>query len=323
MGIHRLMASETDLAKDLSGKTYLVTGANSGVGMATTRQLVSQGATVIMACRNVEKASQAAATLSSLPGSVEIVSCDLASLDSVRHCAGEVRSKHSVLDGLVGNAGGVMPRGKTATITRDGFEETFQSNYLGHFVLFEELLPLVRASNDGRIVILSSVAHASTLGTSAMPSLHLDDLNFEHRQYSSFDAYGEAKLAAVLYAKELAPRVGDDGVLVASVHPGWARSNFGHGAWGGVGDVLMNIVRPLTNRWSDSNEEASQTTLHVLLSDDARKHSGAYFSQHSVLYRNKQDKKGGWPMASPNPQAHDERLAAKLVDTSRAMVSHQ
>lgn len=320
MAIQRLMATASDLEKDLSGRVYLVTGANSGVGLATTKQLLSQGAHVILASRNVAKAEAAISDFSGVKGSTEIVECDLSSLDSVREATRTITAQHKVLDGLIGNAGGVMPNGSSAVITDDGIEETFQSNFLGHFLLFESLLPLVRKSMDGRVLILSSVVHAGGLGQSGFPALHLDDLNYSKRKYSSFEAYGEAKLASVLYAKELAAREKDNDIFVASIHPGWARSNFGRGAFGAA-EILLRILQPLTARWSDSNEEAAQTTLHCLLSDEVKPHSGSYFSQHSVLYRDSADKKGGWPMKSPNPNAHDLEMAVKLVVKARELTA--
>ena len=316
MAITRLAASAEDLQKDLSGKIYVITGANSGVGLATTRQLVTQGAHVVLASRNVAKAESAASELAQLRGTVEVVKCDLSSLASVRDCVKAIQESHQVIDGLVGNAGGVMPNGASAILTDDGIEETFQSNFLGHFLLFESLLPQVKKSKDGRVLILSSVVHAGGMGQSGMPRLHLDDLNFSHRKYSSFQAYGEAKLAAVMYAEELAKR--EPELFVASIHPGWARSNFGRGAFG-AGEFLLRIMQPLTARWSDSNEEAAQTTLHCLLSEEARSHSGKYFSQHSVLYRDKRDKKGGWPMRSPNSHVDNRENQEGLVRQAREM----
>jgi hypothetical protein len=118
---------------------------------------------------------------------------------------------------------------------------------------------------------------------------------------------------------ELGKRLEGTGVTTASVHPGWARSNFGKGG-GFLMRMLMGIMRPFTRSISDSNKEAAQTSLHVLLSDDAPNHSGAYFSQHSVLYRDKECKAGAWPMTSPNPNAKDMDTAIKLVDLSYEIV---
>ena len=113
---------------------------------------------------------------------------------------------------------------------------------------------------------------------------------------------------------ELGSRLQGTGVTTASVHPGWARSNFGSGG-NLTMRTIMGLMRPIIHNltsWTDSNEDSAQTSLHVLLSDDAPKHSGAFFSQHSILYSDKECKKGGWPMKSPNPNARDMDKAKKL-----------
>jgi retinol dehydrogenase-13 len=128
-------------------------------------------------------------------------------------------------------------------------------------------------------------------------------------------------VAAVLYARELADRLAGSGVTTASVHPGWARSNFG-GSGNFMMRTLLAMVRPFVNAFgmTDSSEESAQTSLHVLLSDDAVQHPGAYFSQSSVLYRDRECKQGGWPMESPNPNARDLETARKLVEVSYDIV---
>ena len=143
------------------------------------------------------------------------------------------------------------------------------------------------------------------------PQLVLDDLNYQRRDFNNMRAYGEAKVATVLYAAELAERLAGTGVSTFSVHPGWARSNFGSGASLPM-RIALAIMRPLSRLVSDSNEESARTTLHCLLSDDAPRHSGAYFSQWSILYRDKQCRAGGWPMETPNPNA-------KNMDTTAAV----
>jgi retinol dehydrogenase-13 len=149
--------------------------------------------------------------------------------------------------------------------------------------------------------------------------VHLEDLNFHTREFNNFAAYAEAKVAVALYAMELAKRLEGTGVTTASVHPGWARSNFGSGG-GFFMRMLMGLMRPFTRSMSDSNEESAQTSLHCLLSDDAPNHSGAYFSQSSVLYRDRECRDGGWPLTSPNPNACDMNTARKLVEMSYEMV---
>lgn len=304
------------LAKDVSGKTYIVTGANSGVGLETTRQLIKQGGHVIMACRRVEAGKEVAREFAGLKGSCEVIRCDLADLQSVRDFVATYKANHSRLEGLMCNAGAVI-MGNEAQYSKDGFEMTMAASFDGHFLLTELLLDTLRASAPSRIGILSSVVHAGN--PKNRPSLNFDDLDWKARKYSAFAAYAEAKVANVLYALELAERLEGTGVTTASIHPGWARSNFGSGGslWM---RVLMAIARPLTRGLSDSNEESAQTSLHVLLSDDAPNHSGAYFSQSSVLYRDKECRDGGWPMTSPNPNATDMVTARRLVEIARKRV---
>ena len=225
-------------------------------------------------------------------------------------------AKHERLDGLGCNAGAVI-MGNEAKYSKDGFEMTLAASYFGHFLLTELLLDLLKASAPSRVYIISSVVHANS--PAKRYDVNLDDLNWKTRPYSAMDAYGEAKVASVLYAKELAERLEGTGVTTASVHPGWARSNFGSGGplWM---RVAMTVARPLTRGMSDSNWASAQTSLHVLLNDDAPKHSGAYFSQHSVLYRDKECRPGGWPMETPNPNARNMDTARALVGKTRELV---
>ena len=311
-----IWCDEETLSKDLSGKTYIVTGANSGVGLETTRQLVKQGAHVVMACRRVEAGEEVAKSFEGLKGSAQVLKCDLADLQSVRDFVASFKSEHSRLDGLACNAGMVNMQNKPQ-YSKDGFEITMAASYFGHFLLTELLLDTLKQSAPSRMAILSSVVHAGSPNN--RHKVHLDDLNYEHRDFNNFAAYGEAKVAVVQYAMELAERLKGTGVTTASIHPGWARSNFGSGG-NFLMRTLMTIARPLTRSMSNSNWESAQTTLHCLLSDDAPKHSGAYFSQHSVLYRDKECRKGGWPMESPNPHAKDMEAAKKLVAVSKELV---
>jgi retinol dehydrogenase-13 len=311
-----LWIDEQTRAKDLSGKVYIVTGANSGVGLETTRQLITQGGHVVMACRRPEAGEEVANSFSGLKGSYEVMKLDLADLQSVRDFTAEFLKEYDKLDGLACNAGMVNPN-REPEYTKDGFEITMAASYFGHFLLTELLLDMLKKSAPSRMLIVSSVVHAGN--ENDRPRVHLDDLNFKNRSYNNFGAYAEAKVAVILYAKELAERLEDTGVTTASVHPGWARSNFGSGG-GFLMRTMMAIMRPFTRGMSDSNEEAAQTSLHVLISDDAPQHSGAYFSQSSVLYRDRECRAGGWPMMSPNPNARKMDTARKLVDLSYELV---
>jgi len=319
MSRKKLWIDEKTRSKDLTGKTYIVTGANSGVGLETTRQLIKQGGHVVMACRRVDAAEEVAQGFNGLKGSYEVMKLDLADLQSVRDFADEFQKKHNKLHGLDCNAGMVNMQGGIAR-TKDGLELTMGVSFFGHFLLTELLLGILKKSDPSRIVILSSVVHTGNKRN--RPDVHLEDLNFDSRDYNRFSAYSEAKLANVLYTRELAKRLSGTGVSAYSVHPGWARSNFGSGG-SGMMKLLMALMRPLTRNMTDSNEESAQTSLHCLLSDDAPRHNGAYFSQSSVLYRDKECQAGGWPMESPNPNARNLDKAMKLVARSYQIVGYK
>lgn len=305
------------LSKDISGKVYIVTGANSGVGLETTRQLIKQGGHVVMACRRVEAGEEVAKEFTGLKGSYDVIRCDLCDLQSVRDFVAAFLTKNERLDGLMCNAGFVN-MDNTPKYTKDGFETTIAASYFGHFLMTELLIDVLKSTPGARMGILSSVVHVGN-PKNGYHKVHLDDLNWKSRKYSNFGAYSEAKVAVILYAKELAERLKNDDVVTSSIHPGWARSNFGSGG-NFMMRALMSITKPFIKGMSDSNEESAQTSLHCLLSDDAPKHSGAYFSQSSVLYRAKEHKNGGWPMETPNPNAKDMDTARKLVNMTYDMV---
>jgi len=306
--------------KDLSGRVYIVTGANSGSGFATTKQLAEQGALVIGACRRVDAGKEAFADLGDIRGSIEIMELDLASLASIRRFVESFLAKHDRLEGLVNNAGVMYaPKGKT----KDGFETQFGINYLGHFLLTELLLDTLKAGAPARIICVSSVAHAGMLGTYG--EIDFDDLNFDKKEYSAYQAYANSKLAIVLHALDLARRLEGTGVSAFSVHPGWIRSNLIAVSGGAAGKFVQNVLlRPFSGMLGTvSWFEGAQTTLHCLLDDDAPQHSGEYYSQISILYPNKENRPGGWPMPSPNPLAQDKELAGKLYHTSMELVGLQ
>ncbi len=316
MARRKLAIDQATASKDVSGKVYIVTGANSGVGLETTRQLIKQGGHVVMACRRIEAGEEVAKSFSGLKGSYEVIKCDLSDLQSIRDFTQAFLSKHSQLDGLMCNAGFVNMRNQVEH-TKHGFETTIAASYFGHFLMTELLLDVLKSTPGARMGILSSVVHAGN--PKNRHKVHLDDLNWNKRKYRNIAAYGEAKVANNLYALELADRLKDHDVSTASIHPGWARSNFGSGG-NFLIRTLMTVMQPFIKGMTDSNEESAQTSLHVLLSDDAPNHSGAYFSQCSVLYRDKECKQGGWPMKSPNPNATDLETAKKLVNQTYEMV---
>ena len=195
---------------DLSGQTVIVTGASSGIGLETARALTARGARVILAVRDAAKGDKAAATLPG-PGTHEVRPLDLASLESVRSFARDWPDQP--IDLLINNAGVMIPPlGRTA----DGYELQFGTNHLGHFALTNLLLPYV----TGRVVTVSSNAHRAG-------RMDFDDLNWERKKYRAWRAYGQSKLANLLFTAELQRRLTEAGskVLSLAAHPGYAATN--------------------------------------------------------------------------------------------------
>ncbi len=205
--------------KDLSGKTVFITGGNSGLGQETGRAMAAKGAHVILAGRDQAKLDEAVATIKSevSDASLETITCDLASLDSVRACGTEANDRFDKIDLLINNAG-VMACPKEATA--DGFERQFGTNHLGHFVLTKQLMPLVQAGSDKRIVNLSSRGHH-------MGPVNFDDPNFENRDYNEWASYGQSKTANLLFSVGLEDRFADQGIHAYAVHPGGIQTNLG------------------------------------------------------------------------------------------------
>jgi NAD(P)-dependent dehydrogenase (short-subunit alcohol dehydrogenase family) len=210
----------TENIPDLNGKVAIVTGANSGIGYYTAVAFAEKGATVILACRNLEKSQAALDQLKAeVPGAdVELMQLDLASLDTVRRFAEAFQAKYDRLDLLVNNAGIMMvPYGKT----EDGFERQFGTNHLGHFALTGLLLDRILATPGARVVNVSSTGHR-------IGRMDFDDLMYEHGVgYSSSSAYGRSKLANLLFTYELQRRfeaAGADAMATAA-HPGGANTN--------------------------------------------------------------------------------------------------
>ncbi|MBK1786185.1 oxidoreductase [Prauserella cavernicola] len=212
--------SESDIG-DQSGRTVLVTGANSGLGLRTATVLAEHGARVLLACRNPDRGAAALREVAARAGTEPaLVSLDLADLGSVRDAAAAVRDlTGDSLDVLVNNAGLMgTPRG----LTSDGFETQFGTNHLGHAALTWQLLPALRGGTRPRVVTVSSLVAAGG-------SIDLADPNFERRRYHPATAYAQAKLANQAFALELDRRLraADETVVSVAAHPGYSRSGLG------------------------------------------------------------------------------------------------
>src|SRR3954447_4903057 len=202
---------------DQTGRTAVITGANTGLGYETAAALAAKGAQVVLAVRNLDKGKGAADLISRrTPGaSVALQELDLSSLESIRSAADELRSKHDTIDLLINNAGVMMTPKST---TKDGFELQFGTNHLGHFALTGLLIERVLAAPGSRVVTVSSVGHRF-----ARNGIRFDDLQWD-REYSRVGAYGQSKLANLMFTYELQRRLQGTNTIAAAAHPGGSRT---------------------------------------------------------------------------------------------------
>ncbi|HJF75484.1 MAG TPA: SDR family NAD(P)-dependent oxidoreductase [Brevibacterium linens] len=232
---------------DLTGRTALITGANSGLGRVTARVLAGRGAHVVLAVRNRAKGEAAAATM---PGSTEVRDLDLADLSSVRDFAEDFTDP---VDLLINNAGIMIP---PLYRTVDGFESQFGTNHLGHFALTNLLLPQVRE----RIVTVSSIAHRFGM-------IDFDDLQWERRPYRPMAAYGQSKLANLLFVSELQRRLSarSSSVIATAAHPGLAATNLFNSSDDGSLDA--RVSRAFTRVVAQSEQGGARPTLCAAVAD--------------------------------------------------------
>jgi len=257
----------------MKDKIVLITGANSGIGKETTRALAKKGATIIMACRNLEKAEPVGEIIQieSKNPNIEVMKLDLASLNSVRNFTQEFKTRYQQLNVLINNAGVFcMKREETA----EGFELTMGVNHLGHFLLTHELLPILEKTPEARIINLSSDAHFSA-------GLDLDDLHFKRRKYSGFKAYGASRLATVFFTQELAERLKEKDITVNSLHPGHVDTNMWN-LWGTERKWYQSIINGMIKLFLISAEEGAQTSIYLASSNEVKGITGKYFARKKI-----------------------------------------
>jgi len=210
--------SQTDIP-DQTGRVAVVTGANSGIGLETARELARKGAHVVLACRSEARANEAIQDIESeLPDAqIDFMALDLADLEQVRIFSASVHARFERLDLLINNAGVMIP---PAGKTKQGFELQFGVNHIGHFALTGLLLDLLLATEGARIVSVSSTAHR-------MGRMNFKDLDFDARGYNASSAYAQSKLSNLLFIAELTRKLDAAGadVLAAAAHPGWTQTN--------------------------------------------------------------------------------------------------
>lgn len=284
---------------DLGGKTYLVTGANSGIGLETTRVLASKGARVLMLCRDQARADAAAAEIkrSSNQADLTIVLIDLTELASVRDAASQVLQVAPTIDGLILNAGIMMPPKRIET--GDGFERQMAVNHFSQFLLAGMLFRLL--ANDGRIVATSSIAHRSGL-----KRIKFEDISFKE-SYTPWAAYAQSKLANVLFGLELDRRLQAAGSKIKAVicHPGIASTNLA-ASMGPVLRTMNKIVSPLVTQ---SAEKGAWPTLLAAADPEAK--GGSFYGP------TRRGQTGG-PVREVEPASHalDKQAATTLWEVS-------
>ena len=284
-------SNEVTEGLDLSGKTYLLTGCNSGLGAETLRVLTMRGARVLGAARSQEKAAKAC---SAVTGDAIPVVCELSEPASVRAAVASVQSMGFALDGIIANAG-VMALPKRTL--QHGYELQFFTNHVGHFLLVTGLLD--QLSDHGRIVMLSSGAHTGTYPE----GIRLDDLAAE-TGYTAWGAYGQSKLANMLFAKHLATRLPKATQRANSVHPGVIATNLSRhmnraviALFSGLGPILALKSVP----------QGAATQLYVATHPEAAAGNGLYFSDCNPKL--------------PSSHGQDSDLAAALWDKTEEIVA--
>lgn len=285
----------------LNGKTIIITGANSGIGLEATKDFAKKGALVIMAVRNLEKGESARINiLQDYPhANIDVMALDLADLKSIRAFANRFVEQYLTLDILVNNAGVMVP---PYSKTKDGFELQFGSNHLGHFALTGLLLPLLKKTPNSRVVTLSSLAHKGA-------SIYFDNLDGS-KEYKPMNFYRQSKLANLLFAQELDKRLKQHQIHSISVacHPGISSTNlFKFGK-----NDPPKIFRKLMDLFLQPAQMGALPTIYAATEPSLK--GGEYIGPDGKGQRR------GYPsFDTPHPVANDEVTSKKLWEISEKL----
>lgn len=279
----------------MQGKVCMVTGANSGIGKATALGLAQMGATVVMVCRDRARGEAAQSEIKTKSGntSVDLLLADLSSQQSIRQLVESFKQSYTQLHVLINNAGVFMLR-RRATV--DGLEMTFAVNFLAPFLLTNLLLDLLKASAPARIVNVSSEAHEGGF-------IKIDDLQTK-KHYRPMRAYGQSKLALVLFTYELARRLEGTGVTANCLHPGFVATNIGQSGLGLIGRTVAKFILTLLGI---SPEEGAKTSIYLASSPDVEGITGKYFVKSMAR--------------ESAPISYDESLQRQLWEKSATLVN--
>jgi retinol dehydrogenase-13 len=279
----------------LDGKTVVVTGGNTGIGIETVKSLALMGAHVVLACRDPVKANEAMKELQRTANGklkLEFIQLELDDKRSIENFSKEFHQRHKQLNILINNAGIMAcPPWKT----KDGFEMQFGVNHLGHFLLTSLLMDSLKAGAPSRVVNVSSRAHIR--GT-----IDFSDLNWTKRRYNTYSAYSQSKLANVLFTRELNRRYEKDGVTSYSLHPGVISTELTRHMITGWKEVIAYIVYPAIWYFMKSPWYGAQTSIYCAVAPGLEKQAGKYFSDCALK--------------TPIKEAEDDAVAKKLWDVS-------
>jgi retinol dehydrogenase 12 len=275
------------MTNELAGKTFIVTGANTGIGKVTAKELARQGAHVVLACRSKDKTLAVIAEIKRDTGNdqVEFVALDLGDLASVRACAKELLARDLPIHGLINNAGLGGARG----LTKDGFELQFGTNHLGHYLLTRLLLDKIKQTPGARIVNVASKAHYQAR------AIDWDVLNKPTRTVSGMREYAVSKLSNVLFTKELARRLEGTNVTTYAVHPGVVATD----VWRRVPGPFRWVIK----KFMITPEEGAQASLRCATAPELANETGRYYDV-------------GGKETRPSKLADQAELAAQLWSKS-------
>ena len=278
-------------SQSLSGRVALITGANTGIGLVTARELAARGVHVFIACRSVAKGQAAVDGIRTVTGNsqVEILALDLGDFASVRQCAQTFLARNLPLHLLINNAGLAGAKG----LTKSGFELAFGTNHLGPFLLTQLLLDRIKRSAPARIVTVASRAHTRVSG------IDFDAVQKPTIGKAGLPEYGVSKLANVMFSAELGRRLAGTGVTTYALHPGVVASD--------VWRELPQPFRALAKLFMISVEEGAATTLYCATSPEVSKQTGLYYDKCSVK--------------EPSKVGQDVALGAELWKRSEAWVA--
>lgn len=279
----------------LDGKVIIITGANTGIGKETAKDLVKRGAKVYIGCRSLQRANQAIRDIQKETGVIgdklSVILLDLASLKSVREFVKEFKTKETRLDILINNAGVAWSSQKK---TVDGFETIFGVNHLGHFLLTHLLMDSLTSVPKSRIVNVSAKAHQQ--GT-----INFDDIMLE-KNFSVLRAYCQSKLANILFTRELAKRLKGTGVSTYSLHPGVIETELLRDMPFVNSFIVRNLLRPVKWLLFKNLKDGAQTTVYCAVDERLDNESGKFYSDCREV--------------RPNSEAQDDAVAKRLWDMS-------